>query len=175
VQGTPARSTCLTLRTLQISRLAMPDEYDHMLKLGSVEPRSYLIDAVLMQQQDGSDDGFGHALIGGPRYRVRMKKRSEAVCHRAGRYTGCGPEASITIVADDRRCADLCRSHFASISWPLLFARVRVANREISARSRRRWHSRVPQRWALDRLLRCPRKADQGDLRYGRRPCRGRS
>jgi hypothetical protein len=34
VQGTPARSTCLTLRTLQFSRLTMPDERDHLLKLG---------------------------------------------------------------------------------------------------------------------------------------------
>jgi hypothetical protein len=66
-------------------------------------------------------------------------------------------------------------THFGIISWQLLFARVRVANRAISAPSPRRLHSRVPQQWALGRLLRYPRKAVRSDLRYGRRPCRVQS
>src|SRR5271163_2530889 len=96
-------------------------------------------------------------------------------CHVQRLYETTMVDELSEYFSKDLIASDLRKDDIASISWKLLFARVRVANRAISVQSRRRLHSRVPQRWALGRLLRCPRKAVRGDLRYGRRPCRVQS
>jgi hypothetical protein len=53
--------------------LRSPDELDHLLKLGSAELRHNLVDVTLMQRQYRRNDGFGHALSGGPADIIWMK------------------------------------------------------------------------------------------------------
>jgi hypothetical protein len=47
-----------------------------------------------MEQQDSRDNGFGHALSGGPAHVVRMKKDIKTIRHRAGIYSGSWQNAS---------------------------------------------------------------------------------
>jgi hypothetical protein len=51
-----------------------PDELDHLIKLGSTELGCDLLHASLMEEQDSRNDGFGHALSGGPAHIVWIKK-----------------------------------------------------------------------------------------------------
>ena len=68
-------------RAGRINAWRSPDELDHLLKLGSAELRHNLVDASLMQQQNSRDNGFGHALGGGPAHIVWMKKNAKTIRH----------------------------------------------------------------------------------------------
>jgi hypothetical protein len=63
---------CLSASSVagRINAWRSPDELDHLLKLGSAELSDDLFNASLMQQQNGGDDGLGHALCGGPTHIV---------------------------------------------------------------------------------------------------------
>jgi len=49
--------------------------------------------AALMEQQSSHDHLLRHTLSGGPAQPVRVQNDSEAICHGAGAYTGCGTQA----------------------------------------------------------------------------------
>jgi hypothetical protein len=60
------------------------DEFDHLLKLGGTKPGHNLVHAALVEQQDGRDHVFGHALSGGPAHFLRIEIEAEAIGHGAG-------------------------------------------------------------------------------------------
>ena len=62
------------------------DERNEPLKLGGAKLERDLIDAALMQQQDGRGDAFGHSLIAGPAQSIRMKIHPETIGHGEGTY-----------------------------------------------------------------------------------------
>ena len=68
-------------RAERISVWRSPNELDHLLKLGSAELGHNLVDAAFMQHQNSGDDGFGHALSGGPAHIVWMKKNVKTIRH----------------------------------------------------------------------------------------------
>src|SRR5438128_806011 len=53
--------------------LRLADEPDCLLKFGGAKLGHYLIDTCSGSQQDGRDEGFGHALSGGAADLIRMK------------------------------------------------------------------------------------------------------
>jgi hypothetical protein len=68
----------------RINAWRSPDELDHVPKLDGAELGYDLVDAAFMEQQNSCDDGFGHALSGGPARIVGMKKKVKTIRHRTG-------------------------------------------------------------------------------------------
>jgi hypothetical protein len=68
-------------RSGRINEWRSPNELDHLLELDGGEFSHDLLNASLMEQQDSRDDGFGHALSGGPARIVGMKKKVKTIRH----------------------------------------------------------------------------------------------
>ena len=74
-------------RARRINAWRSSDKLDHLLELGSAEFSRDLLNASLMQQQDSRDNGFGHALSGGPSDIIWMKEHPKTIRHCAGIYS----------------------------------------------------------------------------------------
>jgi hypothetical protein len=74
-------------RAGRINARRSPDELDHLLQLDGGELGHNLVGAAFMQHQNSGDDGFGHALSGGPAHIVSIKKNAKTIRHRTGIYS----------------------------------------------------------------------------------------
>jgi hypothetical protein len=83
-------------RAGRINAWRSPDELDHVPKLDGAELGYDLVDAAFMQHQNSRDDGFGHALGGGPAHIVRMEKNLKTIRH-VQEYIPIARDASVSL------------------------------------------------------------------------------
>jgi hypothetical protein len=68
-------------RTGRISARRSPDKLNYLLELDGAELGHDLLNASLIEQQDSRNDGFGHALSGGPAHIISTKMNAKTIRH----------------------------------------------------------------------------------------------